>query len=154
MTTGDQFAAPVYSPDGRYLWQHNQWVPVPHAAPPMSGGQPPYGSVAQAQPGWGAAPLQSYVVPITPKSTAVAILLSFLWPGAGHLYVGADYPGGSNNTAIAFMVVSGVCFLLSLTIIGLVVSFPVWLGTAIYTMINSNRCAQAWNLSRGLSANS
>lgn len=117
--------------------------------------QPPYGSVPyQPQPQWGAVPQPAFVAPPSPKSSGIAIVLSFLWPGAGHLYVGADYPGGSNDKAIIFMVLSGVCFLLSLTLVGIVISFPLWLGCAIYTMIDSNKAAQAWNLARGFRPNS
>jgi TM2 domain-containing membrane protein YozV len=74
------------------------------------------------------------------KSAGLAIFLSFLWPGAGHLYVGGD-----NEKGIIFTCISGLCFLISLTIIGLVLTVPVWFGTAIYTMIDSNRLAQARN---------
>jgi hypothetical protein len=82
-----------------------------------------------------------------PKSSAVAILLSFLFPGAGHLYI-----GGSNDKAIAFMVVSGVNVVLSLTLFWLVIGLPLWLGTAIYTMVDSNTLAKQWNLMHGFPA--
>jgi hypothetical protein len=168
MTTGEQPTAPHLSPDGRWVWQGDAWVPVQqqpqHQAPPFqqppyhpSGfsqpqfqQQPPYGSVPyQPQPQWGTVPQPAFVAPPSPKSSGIAIVLSFLWPGAGHLYVGADYPGGSNDKAIIFMVLSGICFLLSLTLVGIVISFPLWLGCAIYTMIDANKAAQAWNLVRG-----
>src|SRR4051794_27303242 len=57
--------------------------------------------------------------PQTPeeKSPGLAILLSFLWPGSGHLYVGSDTEKG-----IAFTCISGLCFLISLTIVGLVLT--------------------------------
>ncbi|MCW3101320.1 MAG: hypothetical protein JWL77_6938 [Chthonomonadaceae bacterium] len=79
------------------------------------------------------------VLPAQPKSSGVAIILSFLWPGAGHLYA-AD-----NDKAIAFLVISAICFLISLTIIGLVITIPVWLGCAIYTMIDSSHAADRYN---------
>ena len=84
-----------------------------------------------------------------PKSSAVAILLSFIFPGAGHLYI-----GGSNDKAIAFMVVSGVNLLLAFTVIWLLIGFPLWVGTAIYTMVDSNKLAGHWNLSHGFPAGS
>jgi TM2 domain-containing membrane protein YozV len=74
------------------------------------------------------------------KSAGLAIFLSFLWPGAGHLYAGGDTEKG-----IIFACISGLCFLISWTIIGLVLTVPVWFGTAIYTMIDSNRLVQAQN---------
>jgi TM2 domain-containing membrane protein YozV len=77
-----------------------------------------------------------------PKSSAVAILLSFIFPGAGHLYMGDD-------KAIAFMVVSGVNLLLAFTVIWLVIGFPLWIGTAIYTMVDSNKLAGYWNAAHG-----
>jgi hypothetical protein len=42
------------------------------------------------------APLHNALLPGAPnqKSVALAILLSFLWPGAGHLYVGSDTEKG------------------------------------------------------------
>lgn len=137
--------------------QHQQFQQPPYEhqqfqSPPYS--QPAYGAVPpQASPQWGFVPPPVFVAPPSPKSSGIAILLSFLWPGAGHLYVGADYPGGSNDKAIIFMVLSGVCFLLSLTLVGLVVSFPLWLGCAIYTMLDANKATQAWNLSRGFRPN-
>src|ERR1700754_4483955 len=63
------------------------------------------------------------VLPREAKSAGVAMFLSFLWPGAGHLYL-----EDTGAKAIVFPVVSALCFLLSLTIIGLVISLPVWLG--------------------------
>jgi TM2 domain-containing membrane protein YozV len=74
------------------------------------------------------------------KSAGLAIFLSFIWPGAGHLYA-----GGENEKGIIFTCISGLCFLISWTIIGLVLTVPVWFGTAIYTMIDSNRLVQARN---------
>ncbi len=159
MTSANEPTAPVYSPDGRFIWQDNAWVPVqPSAPPPMAAaGEYAHSSIGvpaqYTPPPWAQAP-HPYSPPPTPKSSAVAILLSFLWPGAGHLYVGANYPGGSQDKGIVFTVISGICFFLSLTIFGLVISFPVWLGCAIYTMIDSNKRAQHWNVARGFPVNS
>lgn len=66
-------------------------------------------------------------------------MLSFLWPGAGHLYA------GDNSKGTPFVVLSAVCFLISLTIIGLVISVPVWLGCAIYTMVDSGSAVTRYN---------
>jgi hypothetical protein len=74
------------------------------------------------------------------KSVGLAIFLSFIWPGAGHLYVGIETDKG-----IAFTCVSGLCFLISWTIIGLLVTVPVWFGTALYTMLDSSKAARRRN---------
>jgi TM2 domain-containing membrane protein YozV len=91
-------------------------------------------------------PAAVYVPPALPqpKSAGLAIFFSFLWPGAGHLYVGGD-----NEKGIIFTCISGLCFLISWTIIGLVVTIPVWFATAIYTMIDSNKLAQRRNAAMG-----
>ena len=80
------------------------------------------------------------VLPPEAKSAGVAMFLSFLWPGAGHLYL-----EDTGAKAIVFTVVSALCFLLSLTIIGLVISLPVWLGCAIYTMIDASSATARFN---------
>ena len=80
------------------------------------------------------------VLPPQAKSAGVAMFLSFLWPGAGHLYL-----EDTGAKAIVFTVVSALCFLLSLTIIGLVISLPVWLGCAIYTMIDTSSATARFN---------
>jgi hypothetical protein len=79
-------------------------------------------------------------LPPEPKSAGVAMFLSFLWPGAGHLYL-----EDTGAKAIVFTVVSALCFLLSLSIIGLVISVPVWLGCAIYTMIDTSSATARFN---------
>ena len=63
------------------------------------------------------------------KSAGLAVFLSFLWPGAGHLYVG-EVSDKDMTTGIVFACISGLCFLLSFTIIGLVLTIPVWFVTA------------------------
>jgi TM2 domain-containing membrane protein YozV len=92
------------------------------------------------------APLRNALVPSAPsqKSVALAILLSFLWPGAGHLYVGSDTEKG-----IVFTCISGLCFVISWTIIGLILTVPVWFVTALYTMLDSSRAAKRSNASLG-----
>lgn len=80
------------------------------------------------------------------RTGGIAILLSIIWPGAGHLY--AD----DNSTAIVFMIVSGINFLLSFTFFWLIIGIPLWLGTAIWCSIDSNRKVEAWNRARGFPA--
>ena len=84
---------------------------------------------------------------VVPKKEAgLAILLSFLFPGAGHLYLGE---ASAQNTAIAFMAISGANLVLTVLTLGLwiLIGFFVWLGTAIYTAIDSNALAARLNAS-------
>ena len=75
-----------------------------------------------------------------PKSVGLAIFLSFIWPGVGHLYSGSQTEKG-----IVFTCISGLLFLISLTIFGLILTIPAWFGMAIYTMIDSNKIVKAQN---------
>jgi len=91
------------------------------------------------------APLHPWVPQApTPKSAGLAIFLSFIWPGAGHLYA-----GGGTEKGIVFTCISGLCFLISLTIVGLIITIPVWFGTAIYTMFDSNTVVNSRNAALG-----
>ena len=89
----------------------------------------------------GVAPYRS--TPVGARSGGIAIILSLIWPGAGHLYAEDNTPG------IVFCVISAVNFLLSWTIIWLIVGIPIWLGTAIWCSIDSNRKVAAWNVAHG-----
>jgi TM2 domain-containing membrane protein YozV len=82
------------------------------------------------------------------KSAGLAVFLSFMWPGAGHLYVG-EVSDKDMTTGIVFTVISGVSFLLSWTIVGLVISIPVWIITAPWTMITSAQLAKQYNAEQG-----
>ena len=74
-------------------------------------------------PGWTPVPRQ--------RSTAVAVLLNCLWPGVGYFYAGGD-----ESKAIVFTVLMGFAAVCSLTIIGLVVSVPLWFGCLLFTAID------------------
>ena len=98
--------------------------------------------VAQSQ-----AAASTYVArPAGARTGGIAILLSILWPGAGHLY--AD----DNTNGIIFTIISAVNFLLSLTLIWLILGIPIWLGTAIWCSIDSNKKVEAWNIAHGYPA--
>ena len=56
-----------------------------------------------------------------PKSVGVAVLLSFFWLGAGHIYA------GRMGSGIALAIFDGFLVLLALTGIGLIIAVPVWL---------------------------
>lgn len=61
------------------------------------------------------------VVAIAPKSAGLAVFLTFLWLGAGHLYVNRITSG------IILLVVDLVLWFLMWTLIGALFAFPVWL---------------------------
>ncbi|HZD15283.1 MAG TPA: hypothetical protein VE196_09205, partial [Pseudonocardiaceae bacterium] len=81
---------------------------------------------------------------VAAKSPGVAVLLSLLWLGAGHLYA------GSVGVGVAWIIVDGVLFLLSCTGIGLIVSVPVWIVAAIITTITAAGAANAFNRRNGI----
>jgi len=63
--------------------------------------------------------------------------------GAGHLYVGA------NTTGIILLSIETVNFLLSFTVIWLVIGFPLWLALFIWAAIDTNNKAKAHNAKHG-----
>ena len=63
------------------------------------------------------------------KSSAVAALLTFLWPGAGHFYLGLTSKG------LPYFVINGVLLVLTLmTWIFLPLGFLVWVVTLCMTI--------------------
>jgi ribosomal protein L40E len=90
--------------------------------------------------------VQSAQAPLNPKSPALAVFLSFVWPGGGQLYAGDSSP----KTIILLM--AGVFLLICyLTLIGLVL-LPVGLGLAVYAMIDARNVARNWNVAHGFPA--
>jgi hypothetical protein len=82
------------------------------------------------------------------KSVGLAIFLSFLWPGVGHLYAGGDTEKG-----IVFTCISGLCFLMGLLTFFLGIALiPVWFATAVYTMIDSAKLVKARNRTLALTS--
>ena len=77
------------------------------------------------------------------KEPGLAVLFSFLWPGAGNLYV------NDVTTGIVAISIGIVNFLLSFTIIWLVIGIPVWLGLFIWTAIDSHNKAKSHNAQFG-----
>ncbi len=55
------------------------------------------------------------------KSKGIAVLLTFLWLGAGHLYAGRI------ATGIPLLIIDAFLLLIALTGIGFIIAFPVWL---------------------------
>jgi TM2 domain-containing membrane protein YozV len=67
------------------------------------------------------------------KSTGIAFLLSFLWLGAGNLYVGQTALG------VVLMLVNVLLWMLNLTLIGWIVSFPVWVILLIVSVVVASK---------------
>lgn len=135
---------PAYPPAGQQDaaaapgWLSSRTGPAPETpavhrppAPAASGGQPP-----------GGAPQPS--VRPAPKSVGVAVLLSLVWFGGGHLY--------ANRTAagVALLVYDLFLFILSISIAGLVVALPLWVISLPIVMITAASAANAYNRRNGL----
>ncbi len=58
------------------------------------------------------------------RSVGVAVLLSVVWLGAGHLYAGRP------DVAAALMAYNAVLVLMSVTVIALILTVPMWLLSA------------------------
>jgi len=102
-------------------------VPYPDA----SGYQSPQGPAWPPQPPGGIPPFQPPPMAFAPqeKSSAVAVVLTILWPGAGHLYLGLTQKGMPYVVANAI----GLAFGLFLFIF-LPVTFLIWLITLVMTV--------------------
>lgn len=98
------------------------------AEQPAPGDPNAFGLVPPAVPAfdqpWTAPPLGGeparQIVAVTPKSAGVAVLLSFLWLGAGNLYVNQIGAG------ILLLVIHLFLVMMTLTFIGAVLSVPLW----------------------------
>jgi TM2 domain-containing membrane protein YozV len=69
----------------------------------------------------------------------VAVLLSFLWLGAGHLYA------GQIGVGVALLITDFFLWLISFTLIGLIVTIPIWLILAPIAMITSANAVSSYN---------
>ncbi|MFA7266255.1 MAG: DUF2510 domain-containing protein [Candidatus Nanopelagicales bacterium] len=125
-----------------------QAITAPQSRPPL-GGAPP----AQATPGWysdpwapntqrywdgnswtshnALQPVVAYVAPVQQKSVGIAILLTFLFPGLGHIYI------GMNEKGMPFFIPNAVAFVLVLVVwIALPLIFVLWLVTFIICVLS------------------
>jgi TM2 domain-containing membrane protein YozV len=132
-------------------------LPGPYAGPPV---QQPHSWNGYGQPGpssYGPVPVPlngpppqyppaypQQVVGVAPKSAGLAVLLSFLWLGAGHLYANRIGAG------IALMVYEAFLALLSFSIVGLVISVPLWFISVIVVMILAANAANDFNRRNGI----
>ncbi|WP_018505846.1 hypothetical protein [Parafrankia discariae] len=77
-----------------------------------------------------------YPVRQTVRSAGLAVLLSFLWPGLGHLYVGRVGVG------IALLCTELAMVVISLTVIGLIVAVPVGIIVLVAAAATAGPAAQ------------
>lgn len=87
---------------------------------------------------------QPMVHVVSAKSPGVAVLLSFIWLGAGHLYVGRIGLG------IGIMVFDFFLILLSLIPFSWILTVPVWLIAFVFIAINVSNEAKACNARNGI----
>ena len=76
-----------------------------------------------------------------PKSFGIAILLTILWPGAGHLYIGNSQKG------TPFIVANAIGFILAFAIILLPLAVIIWLVTLLMTAPNLSKEVTEYNSS-------
>jgi hypothetical protein len=107
---------PGWYPDpqgpGQRYWDGQAWGP---RAPQSSAYVPPFPPAA--------------TLPRQDKSSGIALLLTVLWPGAGHLYLGLT------QKAMPYFVANAIALTLSLMLfILLPIGFLVWLVTLCMTV--------------------
>ncbi|WP_055749083.1 TM2 domain-containing protein [Frankia sp. AvcI1] len=115
-----------------------QGQPYGGAYPPTGGAYPPPGGypIGPPQP----FPTTGAPGPLAPpKSVAVALLLTFLWLGAGHLYA------GRTTTGVILLVVDLFLWMLSFFIITLILTIPVWLILWVIAMVTSATAVNDYN---------
>lgn len=79
-----------------------------------------------------------------PKTPGIAVLLSLLWFGAGHLYA------NRSATGVVLMIVDLVILGIAMTGVGLVVAIPVWVLMAPIVMVLSANATHDYNRRNGL----
>ena len=102
-------ASPGWYPDpaapGQRWWDGQQW--------------------GARAPGLQSQYVQPAVLPPSEKSSGVALLLTILWPGAGHLYLGL------NSKAIPYVVANAIGFVVAMTGILFFVGLIIWIITLV-----------------------
>jgi TM2 domain-containing membrane protein YozV len=81
---------------------------------------------------------------VSAKSPGVAVLLSFIWLGAGHLYV------GKIGLGIGLMVLDFFLVMLSLIPFTWIITVPVWLITFVFVAIHVSNESKAFNARNGI----
>jgi hypothetical protein len=81
---------------------------------------------------------------VTPKSSGIAVLLTFLWLGAGHLYA------GRMTTGIVLIVTDLILWMLSFTVILAIITVPVFVILLIISAVLAAQAAKDFNYRNGL----
>ncbi len=89
----------------------------------------------------GSSQVQQVRVPA--KSPMVAVLLSLLWFGAGHLYA------NRRGTGIGLFIYGGFLGLLAITFFGLIIAVPLWLISAPIVAATAAAAASNYNRRTG-----
>lgn len=114
MTTPPQ-PTPGWYPDpatgGQRWWDGNGWATEATPPPGPVPGYPP-----------------TVILRPQEKSSGIAVLLTVLWPGAGHLYLGLT------KKAVPFVVANAIGLVLALTVFLFPVALVIWLVTLVMTV--------------------
>ncbi|XVS63752.1 hypothetical protein ACQPYE_36750 [Actinosynnema sp. CA-299493] len=81
---------------------------------------------------------------VTAKNPGIAVLLSLLWLGAGNLYAGQTALG------VILLLVNFPLILLAMTVLGLIVAFPVWLVLVVVSIVLAMQGAKDFNRRNGI----
>ena len=87
---------------------------------------------------------QQMVHVVNAKSPGVAVLLSFIWLGAGHLYV------GNIGLGIGLMVFDFFLVMVSLIPFSWILTVPVWMLAFVFIAIHVSNAAKAFNARNGI----
>jgi TM2 domain-containing membrane protein YozV len=108
------------------------WAPsAPHAQYPVQSPAPYH-----AQP--------QMITVVTAKSSGIAVLLTFLWLGAGHLYAGRI------TTGIVLIVTDFILWALSFTVILAIITVPLFVILLIISAVLAAQAAKDFNYRNGL----
>jgi hypothetical protein len=84
-------------------------------------------------------PSLPYVIAMPIKSPGIAVLLTFLWLGAGHLYA------GSITAGVLLLILDFLLILLSLVPFAIILTIPIWIIAFIICSISVVRCIETYN---------
>ena len=105
----------------------------------------PDGSCATCRAALPASPAMPFVpILVTAKTPGIAVLLSMLWFGAGHLYA------NKAATGVILMMVDAAIGCIALTGLGLIVAVPVWIVMAPIVAALSAQATKDYNRRNGV----
>lgn len=113
-------------------------APYQQPSAPYQQGQPPSYPPAPYQSPY--PPQYPQQAAIAPKSSGVALLISFFLPGVGSLYAG--------NTKIGLIILIG--WIISWVLIVVLIGYPLVFGFWVWGMIAGYQDAQRWNQAHGI----